>query len=67
MSKALFRIDVTKEQTELLFELLTRAAVNGPKALSLGGLWTQVYKATKHYGIETVPAPIVPPPMNTAA
>jgi len=67
MSKPLFRIDVTAEQTELLFELLSRAAVNAPKAASLGGLWTQVFKGAKYYGIDVIKAPVVPPPPDTAA
>lgn len=62
MSKPLFRIDVTSQQVELLYELLARAAALGPKATALGGLWTQVAKAAKHYGVEPKPAPTVPAP-----
>jgi len=67
MSKALFRIDVTQEQTELLHELLARSASPAPKAQALGGLWIQVMKALKYYGLDAIKAPIVPPPPDTAA
>jgi len=61
MSKPLFRIDVTAEQAELLHELLSRSMAPVQKAQALGGLWVQVKKAAKHYGVEPKPAPIVPP------
>ena len=66
MSKPNFRIDLSREQTELLFELLSRAMCPPQNAQSIAGLWSQIGKAMKHHGVQA-PAPIVPPPSNTAA
>lgn len=67
MSKPLFRLNVTREQTELLLDLLRRTVAPAEKGLSVGNLWVQVIQGCKYYGIDVVPAPIVPPPTNTAA